>query len=161
MSARIGGIIAPQIVLLVSMWEVEIKIVLVLQKILKIQMLTGFKGNAWLLIYSKNQCTFYWNNVSWALIVCMCIMGRIFITRIFFFFLKINTVMENNMRFWSIFHNCASIQKYMRNESNNEIMAMECFSLSYVLCTIKYGCSKLLQILLIFFIDVCKQNFFF
>lgn len=46
MSARIGGIIAPQIVLLVSMWEVEIKIVLVLQKILKIQMLTGFKGNA-------------------------------------------------------------------------------------------------------------------
>lgn len=46
MSARIGGIIAPQIVLLVSMWEVEIKIVLVLQKIFKIQMLTGFKGNA-------------------------------------------------------------------------------------------------------------------
>lgn len=46
MSARIGGIIAPQIVLLVSMWEVEIKIVLVLQKILKIQMLTGFKGKA-------------------------------------------------------------------------------------------------------------------
>lgn len=46
MSARIGGIIAPQIVLLVSMWEVEIKIVLVLQKILKIQMLTRFKGNA-------------------------------------------------------------------------------------------------------------------
>lgn len=46
MSARIGGIIAPQIVLLVSMWEVEIKIVLVLPKILKIQMLTGFKGNA-------------------------------------------------------------------------------------------------------------------
>lgn len=46
MSARIGGIIAPQIVFLVSMWEVEIKIVLVLQKILKIQMLNGFKGNA-------------------------------------------------------------------------------------------------------------------
>lgn len=67
--------------------------------------------------------------------------------------------MENNMRFWSIFHNCATIQKYMRNESNNEIMAMECFSLSYVLCTIKYGCSKLLQIILIFFIGVCKKIF--
>lgn len=47
----------------------------------------------------------------------------------------------------------------MCNESNNEIMVMDCFSLSYVLCIIKYGCSKLLRIFLIFFIGVCKKFF--
>lgn len=93
----------------------------------------------------------------------MCIMGKTFITRNVFFSSKNQYIMENTLRSQSIFHNYTSIQKYMHNESNNEIMAMKCSNLWDVscTCTIKYSCWKLLLILLICFIDTYEKIFYF